>query len=40
MLVNAVNTMLRVAARLILTKNNVDGQKRLKSGEDDKAANL
>lgn len=38
MLVNGVNTMLRVAARLILTKNSADGQKRLKLGEDDEAA--
>ena len=39
MLVNGVNTMLRVAARLILTKNNTGGKKRLGSGEDDEAAN-
>jgi len=39
MLINGVNTMLRVAARLILTKNNTGGKKRLGSGEDDEAAN-
>jgi hypothetical protein len=40
MLINGVNTMLRVAARLILTKNNTDGVKRLKAGEDDDAADM
>jgi hypothetical protein len=40
MLVSGVSTMLRVAARLILTKNSADGQKRLKSREDDEATNL
>ena len=39
MLVNGVNTMLRVAARFILSKDNAGGQKRLGSGEDDEAVN-
>lgn len=39
MLVNGVNIMLRVVARLILTKNNAGGQKCLGSGEDDETAN-
>jgi hypothetical protein len=40
MLINGVNTMLRVAAGLILTKNNADGMKRLKTGEEDDAADM
>ena len=39
MLVNGVNTMLRVVARFILSKDNAGGQKRLGSGEDDEAVN-
>jgi hypothetical protein len=39
MLVNGINIMLRVAARLILTKNNAGGQKRLGSGEHNETAN-
>jgi len=35
MLINGVNTMLREAARLILTKNNVEGQKCLKLGDEE-----
>ena len=40
MLINGVNTMLREPARLILTKNTAEGQKRLKLGGDDEATNL
>jgi hypothetical protein len=40
MLINGVNTMLRVAARLILTKNSADGVKRLKVGEEDDAVDM
>ena len=39
MLVNGVNTMLRVVARFILSKDNAGWQKRLGSGEDDEAVN-
>jgi hypothetical protein len=35
MLINGVNTMLREATRLILTKNNVEGQKCLKLGDEE-----
>jgi hypothetical protein len=40
MLINGVNTMLRVAARLILTKNSADGVKRSKVGEEDDAVDM
>jgi hypothetical protein len=40
MLINGVNIMLREVARLILTKNNAEGQKRLKLGGDDEEAIL